>query len=189
MVKVIAYTNTHMKTDKTIIQLTELVKRNNKITARAENVGEQLHKLVGAKISKVNAKASITVRAVIKPSVERLNVMYAKYNPGSKTGFIGELLIDSRITEFWQYANSKRRRDAHTAIKGTKLVSLGFKIIDRKGWFYDPANRKPIDMWPSKKHPDFAKARDLVNDIMAIYHQGFDTPEITALEKLQDSII
>jgi len=189
MVKVIAYTNTHMKTDSTIIQLTELVKRNNKVTAQADKVGEQLYKLVGDKISKHNAKARITVRAVIKPSVERLNVMYAKHNPGAKTGFIGEMLIDSRITEFWQYANSKRRLPSQVLVKGTKLVSLGFKIINRNEWFYDPANRKLIDMWPSKDHPDFAKARDLVNDIMAIYHQGFDTPEVAALEKLQDSII
>ena len=188
MVKVIAYTNTHMKTDSTIIQLTKLVQTQNKLTAQADKLGEKLYKRVSAEISKANAKARINVRKDIKPNVERLNKIYAKYNPGAKNSFIGDLLLDSRVTEFWSYAN-RNRKGYHTLIKGTKLISLGFKIINRNEWFYDPANRKPIDMWPSKNHPEFAEARDLANLIMAQYRSHFESPEIVALEKLQESIV
>jgi len=173
-----------MKTNKNITQLTKLVNHNNKVVAKADKMGEKLYRLVLRESERLKEKAGPIAAKAAKPGLERLFAIFKKHNPEAKDAFVS--FYDSRLEAFYAYIKAHSRNGK--PVTGAKLVSFSFKIIDKNESFYDPENRKAVDLWPSKSHPDFAEARDAVNAVLAIYRKHFESPDIMRLEKLLDSI-
>jgi len=173
-----------MKTNNNITRLTKLVNHNNKIVAKADQMGQKLYKLVLRESEGLREKARPLAAKAAKPGLERLFAIFKKHNPEAKDAFVS--FYDSRLEAFYAYTKARSRNGK--PVTSTKLVSFSFKIIDRNESFYEPTNRQPVDLWPAKNHPDFAEARDAVDAVLAIYRKHFESPDIMRLEKLLDSI-